>query len=163
MTTDYAAAISVLLAEQVQFLVVGGYAAGFHGSAILTFDLDICYQRTKENMERLARAMSKLQPKLRGAENVPFLLDAKTFYQGMNFTFSTSVGDIDLLGTLSGAGGYDDLIQDSIEVKVGPLVFRVASLAAIIKSKKAAGRGKDLLALPELESLLGIQPKDETK
>jgi hypothetical protein len=81
----------------------------------------------------------------------------------MNFTFVTDLGDIDILGVLSGAGGYDDLVVGAREIEVDGLTCKVASLRDIIKSKRAAGRNKDLYALPELESLLELERGDEAK
>ena len=157
MTTDFSAAIRTLLSAEVKFVVVGAFAARLHGGGVSTDDLDICYQRSKENMQRLATVLATLKPSLRGAEGVPFILDARTISNGMNFTFVTTLGDIDILGSLSGVGSYEDLIQDAEEIEFDGMSCRVASLRAVIKSKKAAGRTKDKLMLPELEAMLDIK------
>src|SRR2546428_10914130 len=94
-----------------EYIVIGGGAATAHGSVRLTVDLDIAYRRTKENATRLATALSPYSPYLRNAPpGLPFVWDAQTIYRGTNFTLSTTIGDIDLLGEVTGGGGYDDLL-----------------------------------------------------
>jgi hypothetical protein len=152
--TNFEAALNALTAAQVNFVVVGAYAAVAQGFAQLTRDLDICYERTPENMKRLAAALTPYHPRLRGApEGLPFVLDDRGLAQGMNFTLQTDLGDIDLLGHMSGLGEFQEVARDSVPVSLHGASFRVASLDAIIRSKRAAGRPKDLNALPELEAL----------
>jgi hypothetical protein len=105
--TNFEAVLTALAKANVTFVVVGGYAAMLLGSALVTQDLDICYERTPENMERLVSALRPYHPRLRGApESLPFLFDVQTLSNGMNFTLATDLGDIDLLGHLSGLGEF---------------------------------------------------------
>jgi hypothetical protein len=56
----------------------------------VTRDTDICYERSPENLERLAEALEDLGARLRGVdEDVPFLLHAKTLGAGDHFMFRT--------------------------------------------------------------------------
>jgi hypothetical protein len=88
--TNFTAALKVLSEAKVNFIVVGAYAAVLQGSAQVTQDIDICYERTPENMKRLATALKPHHPRLRGApDELPFILDEKTLAQGMNFTFQS--------------------------------------------------------------------------
>ena len=104
---DFEATLKTLSERGVSFVVVGGYATTLHGSAYLTRDLAICYERTPENMERLVSALRPYHPRLRGApEGLPFLFDVQTLSNGMNFTLATDLGDIDLFGHLSGLAGF---------------------------------------------------------
>ena len=86
-----------LHAEGVEFVIIGGMAAVAQGSAFLTADLDLCYSRKKENLERLAKALAPFNPTLRDAPNkIHFRLDAATLRSGMNFTLTTEAGDLDI-------------------------------------------------------------------
>src|SRR5262245_33798939 len=89
--------IAKLLTESgVEFVVIGGRAETLLGSARVTFDTDLCYRRTQQNLERLATAIAELNPTLRGAPaDLPFRLDAQSFALGSNFTFNTSAGELD--------------------------------------------------------------------
>ena len=59
--TQFEVLLSALFKERVSFVVIGGIAATLHGSARLTNDLDIAYQRSPENIERLATALAPFQ------------------------------------------------------------------------------------------------------
>lgn len=156
--TNFTAALKVLTEAKVNFIVVGAYAAVLQGSAQVTQDIDICYERTPENMRRLAAALKPHHPRLRGApEGLPFVLDQNTLARGMNFTFETDFGDLDLLGELSGVGQFPALERDAVAIDLDGVKIGVASLDAVIRSKRAAGRAKDLSILPELEALKELQ------
>ena len=75
--TDFAALLRQLLESEVEFILVGGLAGNVHGSARATYDLDVVYRRTPDNLERLVRALAPAQPYLRGAPpGLPFVFDA---------------------------------------------------------------------------------------
>ncbi len=151
---DFEKALVTLDNAQVRFVIVGGVAITIHGSAYVTFDLDFCYARDAENLLRLARALQLFNPRLRGAPvNLPFHFDEKTLRSGLNFTLTTDLGDIDLLGEVTGIGNYAEAIEVSMPVELFGRSFAVLTLDALIASKKAAGRPKDLQVLPELEAL----------
>src|SRR5437764_7605797 len=142
--TNFEAALKVLAEAEVNFVVVGAFAAVAQGSAQTTRDLDICYERTTQNMKRLAAALAPYHPRLRGApQGIPFLLDHVTLSNGMNFTLQTDLGDIDLMGDLSGLGQFPEVAQDAVLMPLFGGSYRMASLDAIIRSKRAAGRPKD--------------------
>ena len=110
----FAATVKLLADAHVNFVVIGGYAAMLHGSAFLTQDLDICYERSPENLKWLATALAPIHPRLRGApEGIPFSLDERTLTQGMNFTLQTDWIDLDLLGEISGVGQFHDVVRNA--------------------------------------------------
>jgi hypothetical protein len=80
----------------------------------------------------------------------------------MNFTLQTDLGEIDLMGQLSGVGGFNNLLAGAQIVRLHQQEIHIASLDAVIKSKKAAGRPKDLNAIPELEALKDLQASRES-
>ncbi len=142
----------------VEFVIIGGMAAVAQGSAYLTEDLDLCYSRKKENLENLAQALAPFHPLLRGAPpDLPFALDVSAFKSGLNFTLTTDLGDLDLLGEVAGLGGYEGVLALSEEMEIFGMRCRVLTLEGLIKNKRAVGRAKDLMLLPELETLLEIR------
>jgi len=154
LATNYQAALKVLSDAEVHFVIIGMYAAAVQGSAQMTADLDIYYERTPQNLKRLAKALAPYHPVLRGApKGLPFVLDETTLSRGMNFTLETDLGDIDLIGDLSALGQFHEVAADSVCLPLFGGSYRVASLDAVIRSKRAAGRPKDLNSLPELEAL----------
>ena len=155
MITDFEKAFAVLSDSKIQFIVVGGVAATLHGSARVTFDLDLVYARNRGNISRLAGALRPYSPYLRGAPaGLPFVWDDKTIRNGLNFTLDTSFGPLDLLGEIAGGGTYEDLLPHSKEVAAFGVKLRLLDLDKLIVVKRAAGRVKDYEALAELQGIL---------
>jgi hypothetical protein len=153
--TDFRALLTVLAQAKVDFILVGGAAATAHGSARLTTDLDIVYQRSLGNIRRLVAALEPHHPYLRGAPpGLPFVWDEKTVGNGLNFTLTTSIGDIDLLGEITGGGKFEDLSPHCIGLSVFGVRCLCLGLERLIAVKRAAGRPKDLEAIAELEIIL---------
>ena len=143
---------------QVEFVVIGGVAITAHGSAYLTFDLDLCYARTRENAKRIATALAPHNPRPRDfPKDLPFIWDEQTLLQGTNFTLVTDLGNIDLLGEVSGLGNYEAVRAYSAIMPLFGFDCQVLSLDGLIIAKRAAGRTKDLLVLPELEALKEVK------
>ena len=152
--TDFKALLEALAAAGVEFILVGGLAGIAHGSARLTQDIDIVYARSDENLEKLARALAQHHPYLRGAPpGLPFKWDATTLRYGLNFTLETTLGDIDLLGEITGGGRYEDLLAHTLELFLFNRPILCLDLDKLIETKRAAGRPKDLEAIAELEAL----------
>jgi predicted nucleotidyltransferase len=144
----------VLVRGGVEFIVIGGAAATIHGSARITRDVDIVYRRTAENLRRLVDALSPYSPYLRGAPaGLPFRWDENTLRRGLNFTLTTSIGDLDLLGEVTGGGNFEALLAHSSPVQAFGIECLCLNLDKLIQVKRAAGRPKDLEAIAELEAL----------
>lgn len=138
----------------VAYIVVGGVAARAHGSSRLTDDLDISYARDSANLKRLVAALKPLKPYLRGAPpGLPFAWSVATLKAGLNFTLVTTAGAIDLLGDITGGGGYDQLEPHALTITLFGREVRLLDLPWLIKVKRAAGRPKDLEVVAELEAL----------
>ena len=157
---DFAGLLGALSTHRVDYILIGGAAAIAHGSSRFTQDLDIVYQRSPENLQRLVNALSPHAPYLRGAPpGLPFKLDLATLKSGLNFTLTTKLGDIDLLGEIIGGGSYEKLIDKTIPLEVFGYLCPGLNLETLIAVKRAAGRPKDLEAIAELEA---IREEDQT-
>ena len=144
----------VLVRGGVEFIVIGRAAATIHGSARITRYVDIVYRRTAENLRRMVDALSPYSPYLRGAPaGLPFRWDEKTLHRGLNFTLTTSIGDLDLLGEVTGGGNFEALLAHSSPVQAFGIECLCLNLDKLIQVKRAAGRPKDLEAIAELEAL----------
>jgi predicted nucleotidyltransferase len=144
----------VLVRGGVEFIVIGGAAATIHGSARVTRDVDVVYRRTADNMRRLAAALAPHSPYLRGAPpGLPFRWDEDTLRRGLNFTLTTAIGDLDLLGEVTGGGNFEALLPHSSPVQAFGIECLCLNLDKLIQVKRAAGRPKDLEAIAELEAL----------
>jgi len=152
--TDFNALLRILTENNVEFIIVGGAAATALGSARLTFDLDIVYKRSRENIERIVSALQPITPYLRGAPpGLPFSWDVQTVERGLNFTLITTLGPLDILGEITGGGSYDQLRPESITVEIAGTECLCLNLEQLIQVKRAAGRPKDLEVIAELQRI----------
>ena len=147
----------ILLEEEVEFVVLGGFAAIVRGSSLPTKDIDVISSRDRSNLDRLGRALARMNAMIRISgdpvptkidggflANTPHMLNLVTDFGEMDLTFSPAGSAGDFEGWKKGA---------TLEVIDDGLTVLVASLDDIIDSKRAANRPKDQMALPYLESL----------
>lgn len=143
-----------LTGRGVDFVVVGGIAAVLHGSAQMTFDLDICYATDRANIEALADVLVALRAQLKEVgDDVPFVPDVDTLRRVEMLTLSTELGELDVIARPAGSPGYEALRRGADRFDIGGLSVLVASIDDLIAMKEAAGRTKDLAAAEELEEI----------
>jgi hypothetical protein len=124
---------------------------------MITADVDIAPSRDHKNLERLSAALTELGASIRVAEapdGMPFEHDADSLARLEILNLVTDAGDLDLAFVPAGTRGYDDVRKDAVTMTLLGIPIEVASLADVIRSKEAAGRLKDLAALPVLRRLL---------
>ena len=154
MANRFESLLAALVENKVEFILIGGVAANLHGSGRATFDLDLIYARSHTNFSAIVSALGSLAPYPRGAPpGLPFQLDERTLANGLNFTLTTSLGDLDLLGEVAGGGTYESLLPGSVYIQISSMQIRCASLEQLISLKGAAGRPKDFEALAELRAI----------
>jgi predicted nucleotidyltransferase len=160
---DLEKAITSLASQKVDYVIVGGVAITLHSSGYITRDLDCCYSREKANIGRLVTALAPFRPMPQNwPAGLPFIFDESSLRNGTNFTFETSIGDIDLLGEVKGLGAYAEVLLRSVTYQIYGVQVKALSLDALIDSKTAADRPKDHLVLPELLALReALDPKEE--
>src|SRR5689334_8118337 len=125
-------AFQALCDNGVEFVVVDGVSANLHGSASVTFDLDICYSRTRANLRRLADALAPFRPRPRGfSDTLPFIWDEAAIHNSSLLTLGTDIGDIDLLSEISGVGTYDDVEAASVTVEAYGRKFAILDLRSL--------------------------------
>ena len=143
-----------LLDARVAFVVIGGVAANLHGSARITNDLDICYEPSESNRQRLAGVLASWQVYLRGVEpGLPFMMDARMLRDTPVMTLAGSEGWIDVMDRVAGVGEFAKVRAASSAARWDDTRFLVIGLDALIAAKRAAARRKDQEALLELEAL----------
>lgn len=153
--TQFDAILALLSNSKVDCILIGGLAAIAHGTARVTYDIDFVYSRRADNIERLAACLQPYRPYLRGAPaGLPFKFDVRTIQAGLNFTLTTSLGDLDLLGEVAGGGSFEELLPHAEPIKILDAAVLCVRLEKLIDLKRAAGRPKDLEAIAELTALL---------
>lgn len=157
---DLRALLTPLIRRGVDFVLVGGMAGISHGSNYPSYDLDVVYSRSRDNIMRLVEALAEIGVHLRGAPaDLPFSLDAKTIENGSNFTFVTPYGDFDILGHADGMPAYEELKAEAPVREILGMEVPVASIHHLIAMKRASNRPKDRLMVEEYIVLADEQRK----
>ena len=151
---DFRRSLAAFAATSADVVVIGGLAMSVRGGSRATFDLDLSYERSTENLDRVVRALAPLSPRMRGADpSLPFFWDIATLRSGCNFTLTTDAGDLDLLGEVTGLGSYREVAVLATRVKLFDMDVLVLDLDGLERAKRAAGRAKDLIDLAEIAAL----------
>ena len=153
---------AVLAKHGVEFIIVGGQAEALMGGARVTYDVDLCYRRTPDNLERLATALGTLNLTLRGAPpELKFRLDAQALALGQNYTFEVD-GEwpLDFLGYLEPLGTYEDLLPHVETMSIGGRPTQVIGLEDLIRIKRYLGRPKDRESLLQLEAIKRLREQE---
>lgn len=155
---DPVAIITALDEHDVRYVVVGGFAVELWDVAVPpTIDIDITPERSRQNLECLAAALNHLDAELRyGAETVPIPGGFTAEHiEDMNvLNLMTVAGPLDITVIPAGTDGFDDLAQKATEIEYQGVVVPTADLADVARSKEAAGRPKDIIALPAIRAHL---------
>ena len=145
--------LAVLAEHGVDYVMIGGLAAALHGSDMVTTDLDITPASGEDNLERLSAALRSLRARIR-SDGLVFSHDGSSLANADVWNLVTDFGDLDVCFVPSGTQGFIDLRRRAVVIDVLGTTTHVASLPDIIRSKAAAGRPKDQIAVPVLRRLL---------
>ena len=153
---------ALFVSRGVEFLVIGGQAEYLFGSSRPTQDVDLCYKRDRANLERIAVCLRSIKTRLRGAPaDLPFILDARTLEMGTNFTFTTELGDLDLLGYVEPIGQYEDLLPRHESYELGAFAVNTIGLDDLLRVKLPINRAKDQESIAQLKAIKRI--REETQ
>lgn len=138
----------------VEFVVVGGMAGVLHGSAMVTEDVDVCSPLSRENLVRILAALADLHPRLRMSPQNPPLPNNPDRLAGFtNLYLDTDLGQINFLSDIPGIGAYPDVLQQAVQVEIEGTICHILDLEALIRSRKALGRAKDMRVAAELVAI----------
>lgn len=166
---DPDALIAALERHKVAFVAVGGLAAQWQGAQHPTKDMDVCPAWDRENLDRLARALTDLGARMKipdgPREGMAVPIDAVTLGRMEVGTWRTVAGDIDVLLGIPRDGRwdlarYEQLRENAVLVEIGETAVLAASLKDIVRSKEIANRVPDQEALPELRRLHRAQERE---
>lgn len=151
---DDQALLRRLQAQQVEFVIIGGFCGTMHGVSLVTRDLDVCCSFTLANLRRIEAAVKDLHPSHRLAANkLPFELTDELCGRLKNLYLQTDLGKLDCLSEVKGIGSYEDALRRSIHFKLSYGEFRILDVDALIAAKEAVGREHDLAAVKQLRGI----------
>ncbi len=156
--TDLLKLIKLLQDSQVQFVIVGGFAVLAHGGSMVTEDMDVCCEFSAQNLLRIQDAFAAIHAVHRMTpQRLPLQLDKRKAKGLKNLYLSTDLGQIDILGEISGVGDFSEVWENSIQVELNGRPCRVLSLNALIRAKETLGRPRDQQAVLQLKAILEMQ------
>jgi hypothetical protein len=152
---DFLAILQVLATHQVDFVVIGGVSAALQGAPVTTFDLDVVHSRATENLDHLLKALQELDAWFREHPTRRLRPDRSHLASTGHQLLMTRFGPLDLLGTIIGDRGYEDLVGQTVEMSLGEgLCVRLLDLPTLITIKEQTGREKDKAVLAILRRTL---------
>jgi hypothetical protein len=162
-TFDPIGLIGVLIRHEVDFIVIGGLAGTLHGSPLVTGDLDVCPSTKTGNKVRLARALVELDAKEYDVRKDIWIgrdWSSEMLEVDTTWILTTLLGRLDLLFQPAGTSGYEDLKRRQAFFSLGDHGIAAASVEDLIRMKEAAGRPRDVAAVPILRKLLSAPEPD---
>lgn len=153
--------LKLLLENDVEFVIVGGFAAVVYGSSVVTKDLDVCAPMTSEQLQKLRECLADLHPKHRQTPQKLSFLEVPENWSGMkNLYIQTDLGVLDVLGQVTGVGEFAAIAANAMVIDVFGYKCKVMSVDDLIRAKLAMGSPKDLAVVEELKRIK-IGPRSE--
>lgn len=147
-----------LIEHDVEFVVVGAFAATMHGSPLVTRDVDICCSFTPGNLLKLQKAVADLHSVHRMTpQRLPLKLTRENCRGLKNLYLETDLGVLDCLGEVLGLGNFTAVKKQSVVIETDFGKCRVLGLDALIKAKRAMDRPRDREAVVQLEAIRARQ------
>jgi hypothetical protein len=157
--------LRTLVAHDVEFIVIGGFALAFHGAPRATKDVDVVPAPGRENLTRLWEAVEELEAKpgeLEGfrPEEMPLEWSLESLVAGGgNWILHTRHGRLDVMQWVEPFSDYAELRAGAVEQHVDEAggTILVAGIDDLIAMKEAAGRDQDLIDITSLRMARGIE------
>lgn len=140
---DFSEFLRLLNAYSVEYLIVGGYAVGFHGHPRATADIDLWVPMRQTTADQLVLALRAF------GFDVPELSPALFLRPDQIIRLGAPPLRIELLTTISGVD-FDDCYPRAVTATLDGVEVRMISLADLKANKRAAGRHQDLADLDHL-------------
>ena len=145
LSRDFRDLLALLIAHQVQFLIVGGYAMAVHAVPRYTKDLDIWIAPTPENASAMVRVLAEFGLGGLGLGEGDFTdpdVVIQLGYEPNRVDFMTRIDGIEFVEA------YPRRVMRAFAGLELPVIDR----DSLIKNKRAAGRARDLADAEELQA-----------
>lgn len=150
--------LPALVAEGVDFVLIGGLAANIRGGTRVTRDIDIAYATHASNLQRLCDVINRFEPQRidlgRPHGGIITLTPELLKRQGV-LQLSTSVGEVDLLNQIEGFKSYGAIrtLSEDYVLPNSAGAVAVLSIDGLLKTKRYMNRPKDVQDILELEAI----------
>jgi predicted nucleotidyltransferase len=140
---DFEEFLKYLKEENVEFVIIGGYAVAFHGFVRTTNDMDIFFRATSKNISRIRKALKKFGLQITSKQAREFTDPGNIIRMGIPPV------RLELLNNISGLT-FGEVWKHRIPGEYGTVAVNYISRGDLLKNKKASGRPKDLADFDEL-------------
>jgi predicted nucleotidyltransferase len=141
---DFKDLLAVLADERVEYLVIGGYAVGFHAKPRFTKDIDLWVRDSEENMQRLGVALKKFGVPETVLESITTGSPDEIAWFGIPPT------RVDILRRVDG-GTFSPAYERRVHASWDGVAVPIVALEDLVALKRAAGREQDLRDVRALE------------
>lgn len=144
LPADFKEFLASLNAHGVEYLLIGGYAVGFHGYPRATNDIDVWVRMSPENAQRVVSALTDFGFAVPGLSTDLFLQENNIIRMGrppLRIEIATTVSGVD----------FDKCYASRLSAVLDGIPVSVISRELLIANKRAAGRLKDLADVQALE------------
>jgi hypothetical protein len=143
LAPDFKDFLKLLNEEKVEYLLVGGYAVGFHGYPRATKDMDIWVAINPDNAERLVRVFLRFGFSPKSISKASFLNEKKVLEIGIDPV------RIDVIMSIAGVS-FSECYAQRVNFLYDGIDISLINLEDLKKNKRATGRLRDLADVEEL-------------
>ncbi len=144
LNPDFKEFIQLLNANQVKYLIIGGYAVAIHGHPRYTKDIDIWVEMSSENADKIITALDQFGFGSLGLSAQDFQTPDQIIQLGY------PPNCIDLITTPDGID-FETCYSSKTEIIIDDIPVQFIDLDNLKKNKKASGRLQDLADIENLE------------
>ena len=142
-----------LIASEVEFVLVGGFAAVAHGVTLVTRDVNICCRFSETNLMRRQKTFADLHPVHRSSPDLALELTPEQCANLKNLYLKTDLGVVDCLSEVLGVGDFEEVLKHSIELDLPYGACRIIDIDTLIRAKEAMDRDHDRITVKHLKEI----------
>src|SRR5712691_4900730 len=143
LANDYKEFLRLLRAHGVEYLLIGGWAVGYHGYPRATYDLDVWIAISPANANRVIKALAEFGLDVSELSKDLFLQPDKIVRMGVEPV------RIEVMTSISGVE-FDECYRERLETTMNNVPVSLINLRDLKTNKEASGRLKDLADLEQL-------------
>ena len=143
LPNDFKEFLKLLNAHQVEYLLVGGYAVGYHGYPRATADIDIWVAISPDNADRIVGVLREF------GFDLPELMPELFLKKGQIIRLGVPPVRIEIITTISGVK-FSQCYAKRVTDKLDGVKVNMICLDHLKRNKKAAGRHKDMADIENL-------------
>jgi hypothetical protein len=143
LANDYKEFLRLLRTHEVEYLLIGGWAVGFHGYPRATDDLDVWIAISPANADRMVKALAEFGFDVTGLSSELFLQPDRIIRMGIEPV------RIEVMTSISGVK-FDECYRERLETSLNDIPVSLISLRHLKINKEASGRLKDRADLEQL-------------